>query len=294
VQITVIVINWNLKAATIECLRSVERLDPPCRIIVVDNGSEDGSAECIAGHFPQAELFALPANIGFAAACNRAISRALVDDGCQFVLLLNNDAVIHPNALWELVQAATQHPGAGILGPKVYSSHRQDLIWYAGARRRRLVLAAADTGRGQLDRGQFNALRAVDYVFGAAMLIRRSVFERIGLFDERFFLYLEDLDFCLRAQAAGFTLLFVPQACVWHTGSASTTNNVMLRKYHLTKSTVHFLQKYTSLCLSLPVLGFWLLVAARTIIAELARGNTPAIRSYWLGLVNGLAEIRRV
>jgi GT2 family glycosyltransferase len=156
------------------------------------------------------------------------------------------------------------------------------------------VFAATDTGRGQVDRGQFNTLREVDYVFGAAMLIRRSVFERIGLFDERFFLYLEDLDFCLRAQSAGFSLLFVPDAHVWHSGSASTAHNPAARNYHLVKSTVGFLRKHTPSMLIVPVLSFWMLVYLRAILSDVARGDVEAIRAYWSGLINGLAEVRIV
>ena len=235
-QVTVVVINWKLKEKTLQCLRSLEQLDYHCRILVVDNGSGDGSTQYISQHFPQVELLALPKNIGFAAGCNRALIRAFLDGKCDYVLLLNNDAVIHTHALTELINVAGTQPQAGILGPKVYYDDGSQRIWYAGARRRSGVLAAADSGRGQLDRGQFNTLREVDYVFGAAMLIRRCVFKQIGLFDENYFFYLEDLDFCLRAQKAGFSLLFVPQAHVWHQGSASTAFSPSLRKYHMVKS----------------------------------------------------------
>jgi GT2 family glycosyltransferase len=291
-RVTTIVVNWRLKEETLHCLRTLESLDLPGRVIVVDNGSGDGSVECIARHFPQVELIALPSNVGFGAACNRAITRALEDTGCEYVFLLNNDAGVHSDVLSTLVGAAQAHPDAGILGPKVYYQDEPDKIWYAGARRRWGVLAAADTGRDQVDRGQFDTLREVDYVFGAAMLIRRSVFERIGLFDERFFLYLEDMDFCLRAQEAGFSLLFVPQAHVWHKGSASTANHGGMRKYHFVRSTVQFVRKHTPLALSLLAFVFWMLVLFRFIITDLACGNVAMLRSYWSGLTNGLAEAR--
>lgn len=122
------------------------------------------------------------------------------------------------------------------------------------------------------------------------MFIRRNVFERIGLFDEQFFLYLEDMDFCLRAQKAGFSLFFVPQARVWHKGSASTANNNGMRKYHFVKSTVGFARKHTSLALIPPAFVFWMLVFLRFIIADLARGNLAVVRSYWSGLIDGLVR----
>lgn len=289
-RVTTIVVNWKLKEETLHCLRTLESLDLPGRVIVVDNGSDDGSVEYIARHFPQVELIALPSNVGFGAACNCAITRALENTACEYVFLLNNDAGVYSDVLSTLVGVAQAHPEAGILGPKVYYQDEPDKIWYAGARRRWGVLAAADTGRDQVDRGQFDTLREVDYVFGAAMLIRRSVFERIGLFDERFFLYLEDMDFCLRARKAGFSLLFVPQAHVWHKGSASTANNGGMRKHHFVKSTFRFVRKHTPLALSLPSFVFWMLVFFRFIILDLACGNFAVIRSYWSGLVNGVME----
>lgn len=291
-RVTVVVINWKLKDETVRCLQSLERIDTPCRIVVVDNGSGDGSTEYLARHYPHVELIALPTNAGFGAACNRAIAHALQDATCEYVLLLNNDATVHPKALSELLSAAQVHPEAGILSPKVYRADAPNVIWYAGARRRRGVLAAADTGRGQVDRGQFNLLREVDYVFGAAMLIRRSVFERIGLFDERFFLYLEDMDLSLRAQAAGFSLLFVPQAHVWHKGSTSTSQNAAMRKYHFAKSTICFLKKHILPVFVLPAIVFWVLVLLRNILTDLAQGDST-LRPYWSGLINGLAEARR-
>ncbi len=288
--VTTIVVNWRLAQETIQCLRSLERLETSCRIVVVDNGSGDGSAEQIAQQFPQAHLLALSSNVGFGAACNRAIAWALQDGACDFILLLNNDALIHPRALTELLEAAKSHPRAGILGAKVYHRDTPHKIWYAGARRLRGVLAPVGTGRDQLDGGQFETLREVDYVFGAAMLIRRQVLARIGLFDERFFLYLEDLDFCLRAQQAGFALLFVPQAWVWHKGGASTAQHEEMRRYYFVKSTIMFLRKHTVLAWRILALGFWLLIARRAILRDLIAGNVSAFRCYWSALISGLTE----
>ena len=131
-------------------------------------------------------------------------------------------------------------------------------------------------------------------MFGAGMLIRCSVFERIGLFDERFFLYLEDMDFCLRAQAAGFSLLFVPQAHVWHKGAASTANHNGFRKYHFVRSTIHFARKHNTWAMMPYTAAFWALVLLRFVVVDLTRGNLSAVRSYWAGLVNGFTEVRRV
>lgn len=289
--VVTIVINWKLKEETAECVQSLQRLDFPCDIIVVDNNSNDGSVEYLSRRCPNVDLIELPSNIGFGPACNVAIKKALRDKAYDYVFLFNNDATIHPKALSELVKVAQNQTQAGILGAKVYYSDKANTIWYAGARRRQGVLAATDIGRGQVDRGQFSTLREVDYIFGAAMLIRRQLFEQIGLFDEQFFLYLEDLDLCLRAQEASFSLLFVPEAHVWHKGSASTEHKTALRRYHMAKSTILFLRKHTSLARSLPVLAFWVLVYLRDIFSDLTRGDLEIVKACCSGLRAGLAEV---
>ncbi|HMQ33314.1 MAG TPA: glycosyltransferase family 2 protein [Chloroflexaceae bacterium] len=291
-RVAAVVVNWRLPGRTIACLRSLEALATPCRAIVVDNGSGDGSAAAIAAAAPGAELIALPANLGFGAACNRAIALALRDPGCEAVLLLNNDATIEPGALAALLAEAAAHPEVGILGPKVRSSRDRRLLWYAGARRRRLVLAAAAPGRGRADAGAHEAPRAVDYVFGAAMLIRRPVLERVGGFDERYFLYLEDLDLCLRAQRAGFGLRYVPAALVWHEGSASTASDAGLRRFHYARSTALFLRRHLAGAALLPALAFWGLVALRAAALDLARGDLAALGDYAAGLRDGLRAAR--
>jgi len=239
--------------------------------VLVDNGSQDGSPRYLEERFPKLDIIRLEANLGFGRACNLGIRRAFEDSRVRFVFLLNNDAVVHPHALERLMEAAQANPTAGILGPKIYFRQEPSQIWYAGARMRRGVLAAADTGRGQIDRGQFELSRNVDYVFGAAMLIQREVIERIGQFDERFFIYLEDLDFCLRAQHAGFSPLFVPQALVWHSGSASTARFLYMRRYHHVRSSVIFLLKHLSPVWIAPALAFWSAAFLRSAGRDLLR-----------------------
>jgi len=292
-DITGIVINWNLKNETAKCLKSLQALETPCNILLVDNGSNDGSREYLTKRYPNIKMLKQSHNTGFGAACNQAIKVALQNPICQYVFLINNDAVIHPLAITKLLDVAKLHPEVGIFGPKIFFTDERNVIWYAGARRRRFVLAAADTGRGQIDQGQFDITREVDYIFGTAMLIRREVIEKIGFFDESFFLYLEDLDFCLRAQQVGFKLMFVPQAKVWHTVSASTAQNETLRRYYLVKSTVVFLMKHVSLLTLVPMLFFWSLVTVRTVLFDLFQGKYPVLRSHYLGLAQGISEIRQ-
>jgi GT2 family glycosyltransferase len=282
-SVLVVIVNWNLRDDTIACLESVKKTGYPCDIVVVDNGSQDGSSEHVARSFPGITVHSLAQNVGFAAACNLAIKEGM-GDHTQYILLLNNDTVVHRDLFTELVRAAEAHPQAGILGPKVYSAAEPDRLWYAGARRRRWVLAAVDLGRNRLDNGQFGQICEVDYVFGCGMFIRSQVFEKIGMLDTRFFLYLEDLDFCLRAQGAGYRLLFVPPAKMWHQGSASTAKNPALRKHHLVKSTAYFLSKHSARIWLPAAAVFWALVFLRAMLADFLRGDLDSVRAYTSGL----------
>lgn len=288
--VTAIVVHWNYKDITLQCLQSLVHLSYPTRVIVVDNGSSERLG--VTFNSVPAELIVLERNLGFGAACNIAISRALEDQSCKYIFLLNNDTVVHPDAVAELVKAAESNPQAGVFGPKIYYSDRPHVIWYAGARQRWGVLAATDTGRGQVDNGQFDTRGSVDFVFGAAMFVRRTVFEKIGLFDESFFLYLEDLDFCLRARNAGFSLLFVPKALVWHKGSASFTNNRAMRRYYLVKSTFYFLRKHTTLLTMPLVFLFWTLVSLRMLLTDTIKGDWNVIKWHLLGAVESLFQAK--
>ena len=187
-----------------------------------------------------------------------------------------------------LYQAAESNPGAGILGPKIYYQGHTKKIWYAGSQRRAGVMAAKVPGRGEIDRGQFDQLQDVDYIFGASMFIRRQVFETTGLFDERYFLYLEDLDFCLRARGAGYTLLYTPQARVWHVGSASTAQNLALRRFHHVRSTLLFLKKHVKWIWALPAALFWSGVLVRMISRDLLEGNPYLLRAYGSALAQAI------
>ena len=120
------------------------------------------------------------------------------------------------------------------------------------------------------------------------MFIRRQVIETIGLFDEQFFLYLEDLDYCLRAQRARYALHFVPQAHLWHQVSASTESLPDWRKYHQARSTILFIKKHITPPLALPMLTFWTLVSFRFVLHDMLQGNLKSLSAYWSGMLNGV------
>jgi GT2 family glycosyltransferase len=285
-NITTIIINWNLKGMTARCLDSLAESSVSARTIIVDNGSEDGSVQYLRTRYPHTTVIALAYNHGFGSACNIAIQHALQDPECEYIFLLNNDAIVERQALEQLLEAGEAQPQAGIFGPKIYNLPNSDTIWYGGAHRRRGVLAAKVAGRGEVDRGQFDQVDEVDYIFGAGMFIRREVIDRIGLFDERYFIYLEDLDLCMRAQQAGFQLRFVPQAQLWHIGSASTAEKMAMRRYHHVRSTILFLRKHITRVWMLPAALFWTSVFLKLLCRDLLKSDGDLITSYFTPLIS--------
>jgi GT2 family glycosyltransferase len=216
-HVVIVVLNWNGVDDTLECLESLSRLDYPAyEMMVVDNGSTDGSVPAIRERFPAVTIVENGENMGYAGGNNVGLRHAMAQEA-DYALLLNNDTVVDPAFLRILVDAAEAEPSAGITGPTVYYHAQPDVIWSAGGG---IDWQRGDTrmvGLNERDEGQFGTEpRPVDFVAGCAMLVRRAVLEQAGLLDERFFVYYEESEWCVRAARAGFRIVYVPAAHIWH------------------------------------------------------------------------------
>ena len=221
-MVVAVVLTWNGREDTLACLASLTEVpDGPERVVVVDNDSSDGTAEAVAERFPDVELVRTGANLGFAGGNNRGIERALAL-GADHVLILNNDAEVEPGAIGALVDAAGERPDAGSLGAKVLFADPPGLVWFAGADYDpRRGYNGRQRGYREPDGPQFAGTRETDRACGAAMLVPRAVLERVGGFDEELFLYSEDVEWSLRAAAAGYRHFVVGDSVVRHHVSAS-------------------------------------------------------------------------
>src|SRR5919202_2592388 len=222
----VIVLNWNGGGYTAHCLASLRASTyPNLHIVVVDNGSTDGSPQLIAPllEAPWGELIQAGCNLGFTGGANLGLRLAL-ERGTDYAFLLNNDATVAPDCIATLVQEAERRPEAGLVGPKIVWAGELERIWSAGmsvAWHR----ATIEAHRGEPDDGRFDGSRVVQGLSGCTLLAKRAVLERVGLLDERYFAYYEDLDWCLRARQAGFRCLYVGAAQSSHVGSATSNPN---------------------------------------------------------------------
>lgn len=242
-RIFAVSINWRSAASTIESVRALLKTGAltETQVVLIDNGSGDGSAEALAQAFPHATLFALDRNTGFGPAANRGIQHALAQQA-DAVLLLNSDAVIADNAITCMMQRLHDDPSVGVVSAKIFLQETQpSRLWKVGGVWQNHNVISL--GEGELDHGQYNTA-PLDFVYGCAMLLRADLLRQIGGFDEQFFLYYEDVDLCLRAKAAGYRSVIEPSAHVWHAGSYSTRGQSALKiRYEMT-SRMQFFRKY--------------------------------------------------
>ncbi len=212
-----LILNTNRRDDTLACLDSLRRNGyARHRIVVLDNASIDGSAPAIREAFPEVEIVSLAENRGYAGNNNVGIRHAL-EQRADWIVVLNEDTVLDEHCLERLVQAGESDARIGIAGPMVYHFDQPEVIQSAGGVLTR-TWDAVHIGANERDDGRFVHLRDVDWISGCCIMIRRQVFEQIGLIDERFFYYWEETELCIRARRAGWRIVHVPQAKIRHKG----------------------------------------------------------------------------
>jgi GT2 family glycosyltransferase len=221
-KIFIVILNWNGKEDTCQCVQTVQKIEySNYDIVIVDNGSQDDSIECFKKEFPEISLVETGANLGYAGGNNQGISYAL-SQGADYILLLNNDAIVDPLILNNFIDVAESRPKAGIFGAKIYYLNEPQRIWFAGGKLPSDSLITSHEGFGEIDDGlSWEEVKPMDYACGCALFFKSDVVKAIGFLEDKFFLMWEETDFCYRARRAGFECLFVPKALVWHKISAS-------------------------------------------------------------------------
>jgi GT2 family glycosyltransferase len=243
-QVIAIVLNWNRVDDTQCCVLSLLQSDySNLEVLVVDNGSDRVLYEQLQNTLPPVvHLLRSEENLGFAAGNNLGLRLAL-DRGADYALVINNDTIIDPAMIGQLVAAAEAQPEAGLLGPIIYYLNEPDLVWFAGYRFSHGIYILR---RGLRLAPPLRSVEEVDFVSGCGMLMRRAMLERVGLFSGEYFMYYEDLDLCFRVKAAGFKILCVTGAQMWHAVSASTGGaESPLKQYYQVKSSLIFYRKHS-------------------------------------------------
>ena len=246
-RLEIVVLNWNGledTRALLKCLRACRAPEGwSSAVLVVDNGSSDGSVTALEQEFPEVSVLALPENRRFAGGNNAGLKDAL-DRGADAVMLLNNDTEADPALCERLLLALEQDPDAGAAAPLIYFAPPSQLIWYAGGRCVPEFGFTAHRGLRTRDDGHYREVERTGYLTGCCLLATRSAWERVGLLDERYFIYGEDADWCLRARAAGFELLFVPTARLWHKVSSTTGAASYFKIYQRSRANLELFSRH--------------------------------------------------
>jgi len=245
-KVFIIILNWNGLQDTLECLESVSALNyPQYEIVVVDNGSTDKPTKAIADKYPKVKLILNDENLGYSGGNNVGIKHALEHDA-EYVWLLNNDTVVDADALLSLINITEKDQSIGIAGSKIYYFDNPGKIWFAGSHIYWWRGYSDHNGKDNMDNGQYDNVEQVDRVTGCSMLVKKEVCNKVGILDENFFLYVEEVDWCVRARKAGFKCIFVPSSVVHHKISASVAKTGITDKifdYYDTRNFLYLINK---------------------------------------------------
>lgn len=292
IKISIIILNWNGKADTVECLESLKKIVYPYyEIIIVDNGSTDGSVECFKKLYPETEIIENKKNLGFAEGNNVGIRRA-IEKGSNYILILNNDTVVHPEFLNEMVEVAEKDKLAGAIGPKVCHYYNPEIIdipnrkmnlWTANFRIFTKTKDAVDDYKTE----------EVGCVTGCCMLIKTELIKKIGSFDPEYFLYWEETDFCARIIKHGYKIIYVPKAKIWH--KIGSSSGSCTSYYYYGRNIFRFMKKNANqyqmitFLLFYSIVNFWI----HCFVIIFKHKNIPAFVSYIKGTAEGVKLLNK-
>jgi len=247
VKVSLVILNWNRKDMLLDCLSKVATLEYPLyETIVVDNASTDGSVAAVREKFPQVAIIENHKNYGAIGGKNIGLRRAM-ESPVDYIYMLDNDIVGAPDSLTHLVAVAESDESVGLVGAMMYDHSKPTTILSAGGTIDFTQNVSRGRGDNQIDRGQFKKVEPVDYLWGGALLARKSVLEEVGLFDEEYIGYwFEDTDISVRVRKAGFKVLFCPQAKVWHKPHATAEQFSFRKKYLAARNAIRFMKKHAT------------------------------------------------
>lgn len=218
----IVVLAWNGWADTEECLRSLSPvIAGGFGVLLVDNGSTDGTPEKARRRFPEVEVIENGENLGFPGGNNVGIREAL-RHGAEFVILLNNDTVVAEDFARQLLVVAMSDKRVGMVTSKIYFYDRPEVLWFAGGDFSTWTGRSRHAGFGEIDRGQFDEVAEIGRPCGCSLLVTRAFIEDVGLMNEDLFLYGEEIDWALRARRKGYRCLLAPRSKVWHKWAAAS------------------------------------------------------------------------
>jgi GT2 family glycosyltransferase len=279
-KIAIIILNYNNPQDTFDCLKSLEKINHQNyqpTIFLVDYGSNPISLSTINSKLPIL-LIRKNYNLGFAKANNLGIKKALKNN-CDYILCLNNDTLVPPDFLHKMFEYLEKKGKVAAISPKIYfakgfeyhknrytEKDKGKVIWYAGGKLDWQNIYGSHRGVDEVDKGQFDQVSDTDFLSGCCLLIKSHILSKVGLFNEKLFLYWEDTDLSQRFKKAGFQIKYFPQSYIWHKNAGSSGVGSKLHDYFLNRNRLWFGFKYAPMRTKLALL--------RQSLVQLAKGNT--------------------
>lgn len=293
-KVSIIVLNWNSSDDTVECIASLRKLNYPAyEIIIVDNGSTDDSERVLRDIYSDIKIIQTGCNLGYAGGNNRGVKYALAH-GAEFIWILNNDTVVHPDSLREMVLIAKSNPAIGLVGSKIFYYSKPDTLWCVGGGTFDIEGGGRTSlvGFMQNDAGQFDHLSDIGYIAGTSLLAKAAMINDIGLMPEKYFLYFEETDWNLTAQSAGYRTVLAPKAIIWHKVKIGAERINARFVYYLMRNRFLLVKKINIRAL-LPCIKYQF-VEAKRVLKAIGQSQEPVklmkyfifiILAWWHGIV---------
>ncbi len=281
-KVFISIINFNGKKNTLECLRSIDNLNMTgieLNVVLIDNASKEklDIEEKILKN-ASLKIILNEKNLGFSGGHNIGINYAL-SNNADYIVILNNDTIVDKNLVYELLNAFDKDSNIGIVSPKIYFAkgfefHKDryknedlgNVLWYAGGDMNWDNVIGSHRGVDEIDKGQYEEQKEIDFSSGCCMAVKKEVFEKVGFLNEKYFLYYEDNDYSQRAKRKGYKIIYTPKAILWHKNAGSAGGSGSnLQDYYITRNRLLFGLAYAPLKARLALLreSFKLLVAGR-------------------------------
>lgn len=239
----VVIVNHDLKDSLRETLQSFRKINyPDLKIVVSDNASTDGSQEMMRTEFPEVHLLAHETEQGYARAAS--LGMASLVDRTKYIFSTTNDVIVDPELINVLVDFAEKNPSAGVLGTKIYFHNRPGMLWHAGGRIHPLHGHSYHFGWERRDHPRYDRVRDCDYVTGCGFLLRSEALRRVGFLREDFVFYSEDAELCYRIREAGYRIIYVPAAKMWHKTGTTLAKNRPVQLRYSTRNSLALLQEH--------------------------------------------------
>jgi len=228
--VNVFVLNWNGKKIILDCLHSLDKVTySNVNIVLIDNGSTDGSVNLIKKEFPNIEIIQLKENLGYAGGNNYGFKNVKIQS--EYSIFINNDTLVSTNFINPLIEPLKNDTSIIQTAPKIFYADDPNLLWFAGGYINLFFGWIRHRGIRKIDKGQYNNSTLIDYATGCCICMRTKDFELFKMFDESFSMYGEDVDLSIRVRKAGGKIMYIPESSIWHKVSASIGGQFSLIKW---------------------------------------------------------------